>query len=104
MKFLNLNALQTYLTAILAALPVLLVNLGCSLDAITGKLDCSQAIIAPTTLGYVALAIGFLKTVLIPALQPGGWFRNLFEPKVPVSDSGDVGTVTQKQVDSGPKK
>jgi len=98
MKFLNLNALQTYLTAILAAMPVLLVNLGCTLDAVTGKLDCSQAIIAPTTLGYVALAIGFLKTVVIPALQPGGWFRNLFEVKAPVSTSGATGTVSPSDV------
>jgi hypothetical protein len=104
MKFLNLNAIQTYLSAILAALPVLLVNLGCTLDAVTQKLDCSQAYIAPTTLGWIAAAIGFVKLVVIPAIQDGGWFRNLFNPKVPVSDTGDPGTVTQTQVESGPKK
>lgn len=103
MKFLNLNALQSYLTAILMALPVLLLNLGCTQDAV-GKLDCSTAFIAPTTLGYIAAGIGFLKLVVLPLLQPGGWFRNIFEPKVPVSASGDPGTVTQAQVDSGPRK
>lgn len=84
MKFINLNAIQTYLSAMLAAMPVLLVNLGCTLDAVTNKLDCSQAYIAPTTLGWVAAGIGFVKLVIIPAIQPGGWFRNLFDPKVPV--------------------
>lgn len=99
----NLNAIQTFLTAILAALPILLVNLGCTQDA-TGRLDCSTAFVSPIILGYVATAIGFLKLVVIPAMQPGGWFRNLFAPKVPVSPTGDPGTVTQTQVDSGPKK
>lgn len=89
----NLNAIQTYLSAILAALPILLVNLGCTLDAVTQKLDCSNAVIAPTTLGWIAAAIGFIKLVVIPAIQDGGWFRNLFSPKVPVSTSGDAGTV-----------
>lgn len=104
MKFLNLNALQTYLSALLAALPILLVNLGCTLDAVTQKLDCSNAIVSPTLLGYVAAGIGIIKLFVIPAIQDGGWFRNLFNPKVPVSASGDPGTVTQTQVDSGPKK
>lgn len=89
----NLNAIQTALTAVLAILPVLLVNLGCTQDAVTGKLDCSTAFFSPEILGYIAAAVGFLKLVVIPALQDGGWFRNLFSPKVPVSTSGDAGTV-----------
>jgi hypothetical protein len=100
MKFLNLNSLQTVLSAILATLPVMLVNLGCTLDSVTQKLDCSTAWFAPELLGYVALAIGFIKLVVIPAIDNGGWFRNLFSPKVPVSASGEPGTVTQRQVQS----
>lgn len=100
MKFLNLNAIQTYLSAILAGMLVLLPYLGCSVDAVTSSVDCANAIISPTLLSYVAMAASFLKFVLIPAVQPGGWFRNLFEPKVPVSSSGDVGTVTAAQVAS----
>lgn len=103
MKFLNLNSLQTYLSAILAALPVLLVNLGCTLDAVTQKLDCSQAIIAPTTLGWIAAGIGFIKLVIIPAIQPGGWLNNLFATKAPVvattpSEAQPKGTVAPSDV------
>lgn len=97
MKFLNLNAIQTYLSIALAVLAVLLGNLGCTLG-LDGKFDCSQAIISPSTLGYIAMATSFLKFVVIPAIQPGGWFRNMFEVKVPVSDSGATGTVAPEDV------
>lgn len=102
MKFLNLNALQTVLSAILAALPVLLINLGCTDPTGTGRLDCSQASFSPWLLMYIAGGISLLKFFVLPAIQPGGWFRNLFEPKVPVSPTGAVGTVTQGQVDASP--
>lgn len=104
MKFLNLNALQTYLTLAIGLVMYLLVGLGCTQTA-AGVLDCSQStIIGPKVATFMIGAIIFAKTVVLPAIQPGGWFRNLFEPKVPVSASGDPGTVTQAQVESGPKK
>lgn len=93
MKFLNLNAIQTYLTALIVSLPVGLVELGCSADAVSHALDCSHAIVSPAALAWVVAALGFVKLVVLPALQPGGWFRNLFEPKVPVSASAAPGTV-----------
>lgn len=93
-----INTVQTILSAALASLPVLLVNLGCTMDAVTGKLDCSQAYVAPTTLGYIAIGIGFLKLVVLPAIQPGGWFRNLFGDKTVVTTQPSPGTVSPADV------
>ena len=100
MKGLNLNAVQTYLTAIITALPVLLVSLGCT-QSITGALDCSASVISPAVAAYIVAALGFVKLVALPAIQPGGWFNNLFAVKVPVVPSIEAetpGTVTPAQV------
>lgn len=99
MNGLNLNALQTYLTAIIAAVPVLLVSLGCTQDAL-GNLDCSAAIISPAAAAYIVAALGFIKLVVLPAIQPGGWFNNLFAPKVPVTPASDdtPGTVSPQDI------
>ncbi len=93
MKFLNLNAIQTYLTGINYALIALLTQFGCLTDTATGKVTCTAASFSPEILFYVATVVNVVKLVFIPAVQPGGWFRNMFETKVPVSTSGATGTV-----------
>ena len=100
MKFLNLNAAQTYVSALLVAIPSLFVSVGCSQSPI-GALDCSQSmlpILTPTVTLYTTAGLALLKFGILPAVQPGGWFRNLFEPKVPVTTTMAPGTVHPDQV------
>lgn len=102
----NFNAIQTVLSGVNALLIALLTQIGC-LPGADGKLVCTVAgigFLTPAILGVAATISNILKFFILPAMQPGGWFRNLFAPKVPVSPTGDPGTVTQTQVDSGPKK
>jgi hypothetical protein len=97
MKFLNLNAFQTYISAALVAVPMILVGFGC-VQAVTGTLDCSGSILSPRVTAWIIGALAVLKFGILPATQPGGWFRNLFEPKVPVSTSAAPGTVMPHDV------
>lgn len=98
MKFLNLNAIQTYLTMALGVLGFFLIKAGCTGTA-EAVAECSKVqILTPEMAGWLLAGVTFLKTVVIPAIQPGGWFRNLFEPKVPVSTSGATGTVSKDAV------
>lgn len=100
MKFMNLNALQTYVSALLVAIPALFISLGCT-QMVTGALDCSLStlpILTPSVALYTTGVLAVLKFFVIPALQPGGLFRNLFEPKVPVSPTGAPGTVAPSDV------
>lgn len=97
---LNLNALQTYLSGILAAVPIILANVGCTVDA-NGVTSCASSVfpwLTATVVAYIAGITSVLKFIVIPAIQPGGWFRNLFEPKVPVSTTPVAGTVAPEQV------
>lgn len=106
MNVFNLNTLQTLLSGINAALIAMLLAIGC-VTGVDGKLVCTVAgigFLTPAMLGWAATISNFLKFIIIPAMQPGGWLNNLFAPKVPVSASGAVGTVTLKQVETGPKK
>lgn len=79
----NLNFVQTLLSALLVAIPAFLVGFGCTTDA-TGAVDCSQSTLSPMVVTVLLGFISLLKFVIIPAIQPGGWFRNLFSPKEPV--------------------
>lgn len=97
MKFLNLNALQTYISAALVGIPMILVGLGC-IQLPGGGLNCSASPISPAAAAWIIAALGVLKFGILPAIQPGGWFRNLFEPKVPVSTSSAPGTVMPHDV------
>lgn len=98
MKFLNLNALQTYLALGLGIVGYFLIKAGCTGTA-EQVAECSKvSIITPEMAGWLLAGVTFIKTVIIPAIQPGGWFRNLFEPKVPVSTSGATGTVSKDAV------
>jgi hypothetical protein len=100
MKFINLNAVQTYVSALLVAIPALFIAVGCTQNAL-GALDCSMSklpILTPTVTLYTTGFLAVLKFAIIPALQPGGWFRNLFAPKVPISPTGAPGTVKPQQV------
>jgi hypothetical protein len=100
MQFWNLNAFQTYASALLVTVPALFISLGCS-QLPTGGFDCSHSTLPILTPAVVLYTTGFLAVVkffVLPALQPGGWFRNLFEPKVPVSETKAPGTVTPAQV------
>lgn len=105
MKFLNLNSLQTLASALLVAIPPVLVSQGCTLEA-QGALDCSHAVLPFLLSPNVTIGItGFLavlKFVVVPWLQPGGLVRNLFSPKVPISESGAVGTVAPDHVVTKP--
>lgn len=98
MKFLNLNALQTYLTLAIGLIGYALVASGCTGTAEAISSCEAGRLLSPAMYGYILGGLTFLKTVALPAIQPGGWFRNLFEPKVPVSATGATGTVTQSQV------
>jgi lysozyme len=81
MKFANLNALQTYLTVAIGAIVFAMLGLGCT-QTVTGVLDCSQsAWINPTVAGWLIAVIAAIKTLVLPFLQPGGWFRNMFEAR-----------------------
>lgn len=98
MKFWNLNALQSLLTALLGAVPVIFAAFGCTTLA-TGALDCTQStVFSPKAALIAGGVITVLKLVIIPWLQPGGLVRNLFELKVPVSQSGAPGTVFPEQI------
>lgn len=93
MKFLNLNTLQTILSALLVALPLFLLGIGCTQEALGNRLDCSQSIIGPVFGAWATGFIAILKFFIVPMLQPGGWARNLFDPKVPVTTANAPGTV-----------
>lgn len=100
MKFLNLNAVQTYVSAALYAIPAVFLSLGCT-QLVTGALDCSAAmlpILTPKVTLWTTSLLAVLKFAVLPALQPGGWFRNLFEPKVPVTPTPAPGTVSPAAV------
>lgn len=96
-----INILQTVLTIIMTVLPPILLALGCTQDA-TGKLDCSQALVSPLTLGYIVTGIGLIKTVVLPWFAPGGWIRNLFGDRAVVapaaSPAATPGTVAPSDV------
>lgn len=81
-----INIVQTILTVILGAIPVILVNLGCVTDA-AGNFNCANAIIAPGTLAWIGGGVLFIKTVVLPWLAPGGWIRNLFGERAVVAPS-----------------
>lgn len=98
-KFFNLNTLQTVISALLVAIPVLLTKLGCTLDPAGLKIDCSQStVITPSLALWFTVTLAVAKFVIVPWLQPGGLLANLFAPKVPISTTGDPGTVRPSQV------
>jgi hypothetical protein len=96
-----INILQTILTVAMTVIPTILLALGCTQNA-TGTLDCSQATVSPSTLAWIVGAIGFVKTVVLPWLAPGGWIRNLFGERAVVapstSSAATTGTVAPQDV------
>lgn len=105
MKIFNINSLQTLLSVVLAIATGLLTQLGCVQDVATAKLVCTVSNfpwLTPTTLGSVAGVVTFLKLVVLPWLQPGGWLHNLFGQKVAVVPAGSTaatpGTVSPVDV------
>lgn len=94
----NVNALQTYLTLAIGAMWWLLKEFGCT-ETVPGMLNCSAShLLNPTVAVWVTSVLIVIKLGVLPAISEGGWARNLFWPKVPVSDSGAAGTVTPFQV------
>lgn len=92
-KYWNLNALQSLLTALLGAVPIVFAAFGCAMLP-NGALDCSVSPFFTPKMALIASTIlTVLKLAVIPAIQDGGWFRNIVSPKVPVSNSGAPGTV-----------
>lgn len=96
-----INILQTILTIIITVVPTLVLSLGCTGDP-AGTIECSQALISPELLGWLIGVVGFIKTVVLPWLAPGGWVRNLFGARAAVvpSTSGQAtpGTVAPQDV------
>ncbi len=98
MKFLNLNTAQTVLSALLVALPSVFVAFGCT-QLVNGAFDCSDStVFTPTSAVWASAVIAVLKFGIIPAIQDGGWARNLFSPKVPVTTTSAPGTVSPADV------
>lgn len=105
MRFLNLNTAQTVISAILYAIPLVLVKFGCTTinpGLPNEALDCSSSqLITPMMAVWMGSILAFLKFIVIPALQPGGLFRNLFDSKVPIAPTPDkqiTGTVVPADV------
>ncbi len=96
-----INIVQTILTVAMTVIPTILLALGCTQTA-TGNLDCSLAMVSPSTLAWIVGGIGFVKTVVLPWLAPGGWVRNLFGERAVVapnaSSAAVPGTVAPKDV------
>lgn len=96
-----INILQTILTLAMTIIPTILLALGCTQDA-AGAIDCSKAIVAPSTLAYIVAGLGFIKTVILPWLAPGGWLHNLFGNRAVVapasSTAATAGTVSPADV------
>lgn len=105
MNFLNLNAIQTYISALLVAIPVALLNLGCT-QLPTGDLDCTQSVLSPMLAGWILSALAVAKFLVLPLMQQGGWFNNLFMPRAPVvpAEQSVPGTVSPTQVRSKKQK
>lgn len=89
-----INNLQTFLTLLITIGPTILLALGCTQDAATGALECSNALISPKALLYIVAAIGFIKVTVLPWLAPGGWVRNLFGDRAVVAPSTSPAATT----------
>lgn len=98
----NLNTLQSILSGVLVVLPVLLKFTGCveevTPDPNDADLNCSASTLSPTLIWWGLGIVTTLKFVVIPWFQPGGLIRNLFAPKVPVTEKVEPGTVMPTQV------
>lgn len=88
-----INILQTILTVAMTVIPTILLALGCTQTA-TGDLDCSAAMVSPSTLAWIVAGLGFVKTVVLPWLAPGGWLRNLFGERAVVAPSTSAAATT----------
>lgn len=88
-----INIIQTGLTVLMTVIPTILLALGCTQGA-TGSLDCNAAMVSPSTLAWIVGAIGFIKTVVLPWLAPGGWVRNLFGERAVVAPSSSSAATT----------
>lgn len=93
-----INILQTVLSILMTVVPTILLSLGCTQDPITQALDCQAAVISPWTMGKIVLALGVIKTVILPWLAPGGWVHNMFGERAVVapgsSSAATPGTVS----------
>lgn len=96
-----INILQTILTVLMTVIPTILLALGC-VQGVGGELDCSAAWVSPKGLALIVAGLGFVKTVILPWLAPGGWVRNLFGERATVvpasSTSATTGTVAPAAV------
>jgi hypothetical protein len=96
------NAIRTILVALTAAAALMGSVLGCTTDA-AGATVCTAAWLPPQFAGYAILIFSALG-IALKAFRPGGILSGLFGQTAVVSPTGDPGTVTQTQVNSGPKK
>jgi hypothetical protein len=103
----NLNLIRTLLSSIAGVLVIVMAYapklLGCTIDAVTGGYDCTASWLPPAWVATVASVLMVLNLIL-KAVQGGGFGTGLVAPTVVVSPSGEPGTVTKAQVESGPKK
>ena len=96
------NAIRTILVALTAAAALMSSILNCATD-VAGATVCSASWLPPQFAGYAIMAFSAIGLAL-KALRPGGILAGLFGQTAVVSPTGDPGTVTQTQVNSGPKK
>jgi hypothetical protein len=99
----NANFFRTLLTwgAIIVTMGSTI--LGCTTDAVTGNISCAASWLSPQLAG-IAATVMLVINQLLKAFQGGTPGAGLVSPTVVVSASGAAGTVTQTQVETGPKK
>lgn len=112
-NWLNPNLFSQLLTGAIileTGLTTVLLKLGCAETAVDTTLVCTAGTLPSWTPAWVlpwlvgaAAAKGVLKWG-IHLFQGDTFLSGLFKPTAIISHSGAPGTVTQKQVDSGPRK
>lgn len=103
----NMNSFRTIMTVVAGLLVSVMTFapqfLGCTIEAVTNAVDCSASWLPPVWAGLVATGLMVLNLIL-KALQGGGFGPGLVNKTVVVSPTGAPGTVTNAQVEAGPKK
>lgn len=102
-KLFNLDAFQSYITLAIAAqggLVWLLSKAGCVADA-AGTFNCATSSAPTWLLPYLPIGITVLAILKVVISLTQG---KLVSKTAVISSTGEKGTVTQTQVDTGPKK
>ena len=99
----NWNLIRSILAAAVGVVSIVEATFGCATNAITSLTTCSVDWLPPK---YVAIFIAIASAVhlLSKSFMGGAVGTGLVAKTVPVVASGEVGTVTSKQVETGPRK